>query len=193
MSGSGAEDSEATTVPLMSAVWAAAGPAASIETTRSRRRTIAPEYPPRRTAASTAIAVSGLLSRLPFKLSRDERRHARALQDAPVERVRRHRRVVTLVEEDDRLQASVRVVDVVEGLEIPLEDVTPLAERAELADHQRLLELEERRVRLLENLVEAPPARPGRDAAVVENAHAHPVDPFRPGVVVLEPGHRDVR
>src|SRR5450759_2701370 len=100
-----------------------------------------------------------------FQLPRDERRHARALQDAPVERVRRHGRVAALVEQDDRLQTPIRVVDVIEGLAIPLENVAPVVERAELANHQGLLELEQGRIRLLENLVEAPPARPGRDTA----------------------------
>src|SRR6478609_1265789 len=69
---------------------------------------------------------------------RYERGSAIVRQQAPVQRVRRHRDVVLLVEEDHRFDAArVRVIDVVERLLVPLVLVPTRRKRSEFADHDR--------------------------------------------------------
>ena len=85
----------------------------------------------------------------------------RILHDTPVERERSHRYVVFLIEENNRPDAAaIGVIDLVERLPIPLVRIAAVADGAELRDDDRLVQLQQRRVRLLENLIEAPPSRP---------------------------------
>src|SRR6266513_2552045 len=91
-------------------------------------------------------ALTPLDGRMRGELLGDQLARAGVLRHAPVERRVRKRDVALLVEEDDGPHsAPVRVIDVVERLPIPLVRVAALCQRSELADHDRLLQFQQRR------------------------------------------------
>src|SRR5438445_9725692 len=82
--------------------------------------------------------------------------HFVALHHTPVERLCRKGHVPRLVEEDYGPDAGILVMHVAERMVIPLDRVAARSQRAELGDHHRLPELLQRRIRLLDDLVEGP-------------------------------------